>query len=61
VKGLTRSRAGWVSFDVAGGRASITAFAATTTETARIVAIGRSIDEPGLQAALKACTIKQAA
>ena len=61
VKGLTRSGAGWVSFDVAGGRASITAFAAASTETARIVAIGRAIDETSLQTALKACTIRQAA
>jgi G3E family GTPase len=61
VKGLTRSGRGWVSFDVAGGRASISAFAARPTETARIVAIGKDIDETALHAALRACTAKQAA
>lgn len=61
VKGLTRSGAGWLHFDVAGGRASMTAFAAAAGETARIVAIGRSIDESALQTALGSCTVKYAA
>jgi len=61
VKGLARSGAGWVHFDVAGGRASMSAFAATPAETARVVAIGKSIDEAALNAALTACTVKQAA
>jgi G3E family GTPase len=61
VKGITRSGDGWLSFDVAGGRSSISAFAASHGETARIVAIGQSIDEAALSAALDGCCVKQAA
>ena len=61
VKGLTRSGAGWLQFDVAGGHASITAFAARATETPRIVVIGNTIDEAALRNALDTCMIKQAA
>jgi putative photosynthetic complex assembly protein 2 len=61
VKGLTKSGAGWLHFDVAGGRASMTAFAAAANETPRVVAIGPSIDEDSLAAAFTACTIKRAA
>jgi putative photosynthetic complex assembly protein 2 len=61
VKGLTKSGTGWLHFDVAGGRASLTAFAASATETPRVVAIGPSIDEAALTAAFTACTIKKAA
>jgi putative photosynthetic complex assembly protein 2 len=61
VKGLTRSGAGWLHFDVAGGRASMTAFAARPTETPRIVAIGKTIDTAALDAAFSNCMIKQAA
>ncbi len=61
VKGLTKSGAGWLHFDVAGGRASMSAFAAKPTESPRIVAIGKSIDTAGLDAAFSNCTVKQAA
>ena len=61
VKGLTRSGAGWLHFDVAGGRASMTAFAARPTETPRIVAIGKTIDTAALDAAFSNCMTKQAA
>jgi putative photosynthetic complex assembly protein 2 len=61
VKGLTKSGAGWLHFDVAGGRASMTAFAARPTETPRIVAIGKSIDTAALNTAFSNCMIKQAA
>jgi G3E family GTPase len=61
VKGLTRSGAGWLHFDVAGGRASMTAFAARPTESPRIVAIGKSIDSAALDAAFSNCMVKQAA
>jgi len=61
VKGLTKSGAGWLHFDVAGGRASMTAFAARPTETPRIVAIGKRIDSVALGAAFNNCMIKQAA
>jgi putative photosynthetic complex assembly protein 2 len=61
VKGLTKSGAGWLHFDVAGGRASMTAFAATAGETPRVVAIGSSINEAGLAQAFIACNVKKAA
>jgi G3E family GTPase len=61
VKGLVKSGAGWLHFDVAGGRASMTAFAAAADETPRVVAIGRSINESTLQAAFAACGAKLAA
>jgi putative photosynthetic complex assembly protein 2 len=61
VKGLTRSGAGWLHFDVAGGRASMTAFAPAANEIPRVVAIGASIDEPALADAFLACSIKRAA
>jgi putative photosynthetic complex assembly protein 2 len=61
VKGITRTAYGWMSFDVAGGRASLSAFAAKPGEQARILAIGPSIAEAALQDALTNCAIKQAA
>jgi len=61
VKGLVKSGAGWLHFDVAGGRASMTAFAAGAEETPRVVAIGRSINDSTLQAAFAACGTKLAA
>jgi G3E family GTPase len=61
VKGLVKSGAGWLHFDVAGGRASMTAFAAGKDETPRVVAIGRSINEASLQAAFETCSTKLAA
>ncbi len=61
VKGLTRSGRGWLHFDVAGGRASMTAFAAGGGETARVVVIGRDLNEPALRAEFIACAGKLAA
>ena len=55
VKGIVPAGAGWVRFDVAGGRASMTAFAPSGNETARVIAIGRTVDETGLEAAFAAC------
>jgi putative photosynthetic complex assembly protein 2 len=56
IKGVTRAGAGWIRFDIAGGRSSMAAFApATADETARVVAIGRHVDKEGLRAAFKAC------
>jgi G3E family GTPase len=55
MKGVARAGAGWVRFDVAGGRPSIAAFAAAKDESARVVAIGRDVDEEKLHAAFKAC------
>ncbi len=61
VKGLARAGAGWLHFDVAGGRASMTAFAARAGETPRIVAIGKSIDTAALSFALNNAKVIQAA
>jgi G3E family GTPase len=61
MKGLAKSGNGWLHFDVAGGRASMTAFAAGAGETARVVAIGKNINETTLQAAFAACGTKLAA
>ena len=46
---------GWLRFDVAGNHPSIAAFAAPAGEVARVVAIGRHLDEAGLRAAFAAC------
>jgi putative photosynthetic complex assembly protein 2 len=61
VKGITRTAYGWMSFDVAGGRASLSAFAAGPHEQARMLAIGRTIAEAKLEDAVANCAIKQAA
>jgi G3E family GTPase len=61
VKGVARVGSGWVRFDVAGRRASMAAFAANKDEAARVVAIGREVDEERLAAAFEACAIAEAA
>jgi putative photosynthetic complex assembly protein 2 len=56
MKGVTRVGAGWIRFDVAGGRSSMAAFAPSgAEESARVVAIGRHVDKEGLRAAFEAC------
>ena len=55
VKGIVRAKAGWIHFDVAGGRSSMAAFAPGPREEPRVVAIGRAVDEAGLLAAFEAC------
>ena len=55
VKGIARAGGGWVQFGVAGGRATMAAFAARDDETPRVVAIGKSVDEDGLEAAFQTC------
>lgn len=55
VKGVARAGAGWVHFDMAGGRASVAAFAPRTNDEPRVVAIGRKVDGDRLQAAFDAC------
>jgi putative photosynthetic complex assembly protein 2 len=55
MKGVVRSGAGWLRFDVAGGRPSMAAFAPNRKESGRVVAIGRQVDEERLRAAFKAC------
>ena len=61
VKGLAQSGDGWIHFDVAGGHPSMAAFAPREGELARVVAIGRSVDRAGLQAAFAACMLPAAA
>ncbi len=61
VKGVVRAGTGWVRFDVAGGRASMTAFAAGKDEAPRVVAIGCAVDEARLEAAFQGCVRKGAA
>jgi putative photosynthetic complex assembly protein 2 len=55
VKGVARAGAGWVHFDMAGGRASVAAFAPKSNDEPRVVAIGRKVDGDRLQAAFDAC------
>ncbi len=55
VKGIARAGNGWVQFGVAGGRATMAAFAARDDETPRVVAIGRTVDEDGLKTAFETC------
>jgi G3E family GTPase len=55
VKGIARAGSGWVHFDIAGGRTSVAAFAPGDGEQPRVMAIGRSLDRAGLQAAFEAC------
>jgi putative photosynthetic complex assembly protein 2 len=56
VKGIARSGNGWVRFDVAGGRSSVTAFAPRIpNENPRVLAIGRGVDEIGLRLAFGTC------
>jgi putative photosynthetic complex assembly protein 2 len=57
VKGIARAGSGWIHFDVAGGRSSMSAFAPRKGEEPRVVAIGRTVDEVGLQAAFDACAV----
>jgi putative photosynthetic complex assembly protein 2 len=56
IKGIACAGSGWVHFDVAGGRASMMAFAPGENEKPRVVAIGRAVDEVGLAAAFAACS-----
>lgn len=61
LKGLARSGRGWVQFDVAGHRASVAAFAAADDEQARVIVIGRNLDEAGLSLAFAGCAMRLAA
>ncbi len=61
LKGLVRAGDGWLHVDIAGGRASMNAYAPQPGEQARIVAIGRDLDEVKLEAAINACVFQRAA
>ncbi len=54
LKGVARAGTGWIRFDVAGGRPSLSAFAPGPDETARVVAIGHDVNGSALGAALLA-------
>ncbi len=53
LKGIARTGDGWIHFDVAGGRSAIAAFAPHSEEIPRVTAIGRSIHEERLAAAIE--------
>ncbi|MBE7212080.1 MAG: DUF3623 family protein [Gluconacetobacter diazotrophicus] len=55
LKGLSRTRHGWMRFDVAGGPPSLAAFAAAADEVPRVIAIGRDVQAERLAAAFAAC------
>ncbi|WP_295447868.1 DUF3623 family protein, partial [uncultured Thiodictyon sp.] len=61
LKGIARTGDGWIHFDVAGGRAAIAAFAPHGEELPRITAIGRSIHEEHLTAAIEGTLVAAAA
>lgn len=62
LKGIVRAQEGWIRFDVAGGRASMAAFAPQENEAPRVVAIGHALEGDRLQAAFNACAkLNQAA
>jgi putative photosynthetic complex assembly protein 2 len=56
LKGIAPSGAGWVHFDVAGGRPTMAAFAANDGEKPRVMAVGRTLDGVRLKAAFEACS-----
>ena len=57
LKGIARSGDGWIHFDVAGGHATIAAFAPHGEEIPRVTAIGRSIQQERLAAAIEATLV----
>jgi len=59
LKGIARTAAGWVHFDVSGGRSNIAAFAPNTDEHPRVIAIGRLMYEAGLEAAKESALVNQ--
>jgi putative photosynthetic complex assembly protein 2 len=61
LKGIAETGTGWLRFDVAGGRASIAAFAPAQREQARVMAIGTDVDGTALAAGFAACALKAAA
>ena len=60
VKGIARAGGGWIKFGVAGGRATLSAFAARDDQEPRVVAIGKTVDEAGLKAAFQTAGAKPA-
>jgi G3E family GTPase len=60
VKGIAPTGKGWVRFDVAGGRSSITAHVAQSDESPRVLAIGLALDREGLARAFQGCAMGDA-
>ncbi|RPF71762.1 putative photosynthetic complex assembly protein PuhE [Aurantiacibacter spongiae] len=50
-KGIARDGDGWLKFDIAGGRASVTAHIPRDEDTARVMLIGSDLDREGLATA----------
>jgi putative photosynthetic complex assembly protein 2 len=55
LKGIAQTNAGWVAFDIAGGRSHIAAFAPGERERPRVMAIGTNVDTASLAMAFGAC------
>jgi putative photosynthetic complex assembly protein 2 len=55
VRGLVRTKADWVCFELTGGRALVAAFAPRRLRAPVIVAKGREFDRAGLKAAFDDC------
>ncbi|WP_404379777.1 putative photosynthetic complex assembly protein PuhE [Caenispirillum salinarum] len=61
LKGILQVEDGWLQVDVAGGEPSIAAHAARPEDTARVMAIGKTIDRERLHRALHRCTVPETA
>ena len=55
VKGIAPAGSGWVKFDLAGGRPSVSAHVPRGDEAPRALAIGHDLDREGLARLLEAC------
>ena len=55
VKGIAPAGSGWVKFDLAGGRPSVSAHVPRGDEAPRALAIGHDLDRDGLARLLEAC------
>ncbi len=55
VKGIVPAGAGWVRFDLAGGRPSVSAHVPRGEEAPRALAIGNDLDREGLARLFEAC------
>jgi G3E family GTPase len=57
MKGIVQVQRGWINFDLVGAQTRMAAFAPRDGEQPRVVAIGQSIDEARLRAALAECLV----
>ena len=55
MKGIAPAGSGWVKFDLAGGRPSVSAHVPRGDEAPRALAIGHDLDRDGLARLLEAC------